>query len=306
MPRLTATVLLLIASVAATRLPAQTPTSQQSSMASRLLGMSSGDPFLAEVLATLQRRASISARLRQQARLYDDTVMGTGKYWQLGTGLQRRTRWEMQMQVSETTSSYLQVFDGEHLWTDRTLPSGRKVLRLDTGRLQSLRRGEQLTSKVEPAAWQTLVESTAGQGGLAEMLADALRRFTFAPRRRTQLQGMNVYALVGQWRRTELDKVWPGITDAEEKPAWPRHLPHHVLLLIGQDNLFPYVLEHRRFADGHLAASAAGDRPTQDPLLRLEIFEVQLAAALDASLFDYKPGDEQWSDETQLVFERMK
>ncbi len=305
MPRLPAIVLSLTVvcalpvAVAQTPLvvPKQVPASQQGS---------EGDRFLAEVLATLQRRASVSARLRHQARLYDDTVMGSGKYWQLGVGNQRRTRWEMQSQVADTTASYVQVFDGEHLWTDRTLPSGRRVLRLDVGRLQSLRRSSRLAAKRQALPWTSLVAMTEGQGGLAEMVADLLRRYTFAPRRKTQLNGLAAYAMVGHWRPDQLQSQWPKISEDADASTWPQQIPHHVLVLVGQNNLFPYVIEHRRSVDSALAQSAAGVLPTKDPLLRYEIFEVQFAAALKDSLFEYRPGDVQWSDETALVFELME
>ncbi len=266
-----------------------------------------GDQYLAEVLATLQRRPSVAARLRHQSRLHEVALSGSGKYWQRGTGNQRVTRWEMQTQVAGKTASYLQVFDGNHLWTDRTLPSGRKVHRLDTARLQSRRRiaAASARSLNTEAEWEPELAAVEGQGGLSEMLADALRRFTFAPPRPTQLNGLAVHALVGQWRRAELEKLWPELASGDDSPIWPRQLPHHVLILVGQNNRFPYVVEHRRVEDSQLAASAVGDRPTRDPLLRYELYEVQFAAAMDDSLFEFKPGDVQWSDETSLVLERL-
>ena len=269
----------------------------------------SGDQFLAEVLATLQRRPSIAARLRHKARLHELALTGSGKYWQRGVGNQRVTRWEMQTQVAGKTASYVQVFDGNHLWTDRSLPGGRKVHRLDVGRLQSRRRriaAVGTRSLGAKTVWEPLIAAAEGQGGLAEMLADALRRFTFAPPRASQLNGPAVYALVGQWRRDELENLWPELASGDGTPTWPRQLPHHVLLLVGQNNLFPYVVEHRRVDDAQLAASAAGDRPTRDPLLRYELYEVQFAAAMDDSLFEFKPGDVQWTDETSLVLKRLR
>ena len=269
---------------------------------------SSGDQFMAEVLATLQRRASVSARLRHQARIFGDTLRGSGKYWQRGVGAQQVTRWEMQTQLADTTASYVQVFDGNHLWTDRTLPSGRKVHRLDVNRLQVRRRTAPAGGKSSSPSpdWAPLLATASGQGGLAEMLADLLRRFTFAPPRAVQLDGLAVYALVGKWRRPELEKLWPELAKAEAPPTWPRQLPHHVLVLVGKSNWFPYVIEHRRAGDAPLATSATGDRPTRDPLLRYEIFEVQFAAALDDTLFQFKPGDVPWSDETSLVLQRLR
>jgi hypothetical protein len=268
----------------------------------------SGDQFLAEVLATLQRRPSIAARLRHKARLHEIALTGSGKYWQRGVGKQRETRWEMQTQVAGKTASYVQVFDRNHLWTDRTLPSGRKVHRLDVGRLQSRRRIAAVTARSlkTESEWEPEIAAAEGQGGLAEMLADALRRFTFAPKRATQLNGLAVYALVGQWRRAELEKLGPELNGDDDTPTWPRQLPHHVLLLVGQNNLFPYVVEHRRWDDAQLAATAAGNRPTRDPLSRYELYEVQFAAAMDDSLFEFKPVDVQWTDETLLVLKRLQ
>jgi hypothetical protein len=267
-----------------------------------------GDQFLAEVLATLERRPSISARLRHRARLHEETLMGSGKYWQRGVGNQRVTRWEMQTQVAGQAASYVQVFDGNHLWTDRTLSSGRTVHRLDVSRLQSRLRAANVGIRATraKAPWDPLVAEAVGQGGLPELLADLLGRYTFAPPRAAQLNGLAVYALVGQWRRTELEKLWPELASAEDISTWPRQLPHHVMLLVGKNNLFPYVLEHRRVEDAPLATSATGDRPTRDPLVRYELFEVEFAAAMADSLFEFKPGDVQWSDETTLVLERLQ
>jgi len=269
----------------------------------------SGDVFVAEVLATLVRRTNVTARLRYQSRLKETTLTGTGKFWQQGVGNQHKTRWEMQTQVAGKTASYVQIFDGNHLWTDRTLPSGRKVHRLDSARLQSQlakTTKQQGNNGLRQSEWQPLLMASQGQGGLAEMLADLLRRYSFSPPRLSQLNGLQVYALVGQWRQAELEKLWPDMKQDVNFSDWPEQLPHHVLLLVGRNNWFPYVVEHRRFDDALLANSAIGDRPTQDPLLRYEIFEVQFAAAMDERLFQFKPGDIDWTDETTLVVGRLR
>jgi hypothetical protein len=264
----------------------------------------SGDEFMARVLSTLRHRPSVAARMRHTARLHEIAQSGSGRYWQRGTLHEQVTRWEMQIQVAGKMASYVQVFDGNYRWTDRTLPSGRRVYRLDTSRLPSHRRSAPLATNAFDAQTDFSIVATEGQGGLAEMLFDTMRRFTFARPRPSQLDGMAVYALVGQWRQTELEKLWPEMAGAKDLPPWPRQLPHHVLLLVGKNNLFPYVVEHRRVEDAHLVASAVGDRPAADPLLRQELYEVLFASAMDDSLFQYKPGDVEWSDETSLVLER--
>ncbi|MCG8448114.1 MAG: hypothetical protein MI725_00865, partial [Pirellulales bacterium] len=142
----------------------------------------SGNVMLANVLATMQRHASITARVRHQARMYQHTLVGSGDYWQQGTGDKPLTRWEMNTLIAGKTASYVQVFDGAYLWTDRRLPSGRQVHRLDVELLQSrLRHGRQ--------ARHDLLLATEGQGGLAQMLAALLHKYNFDQPRPTQLNG---------------------------------------------------------------------------------------------------------------------
>lgn len=255
----------------------------------------SGNIALAEVLRAVQSHTSVSARLRHQARLFQHTQVGSGYYWQEGTGDNLRTHWEMKTQIAGKTASYVQVFDGKHLWTDRRWPSGRQVRRLDLARLES-----------RLPIGSNALELAAGQGGLAQMLTALIHRFDFQQPRPTQLGGKPAYAFVGQWRPEQLLQIWP---DAErlsesEPPAWPQQIPHHALILVGQ-NKFPYLLEQRRQSDAYLANSVTGLRPANDPLLRYEIFEVQFATAIDPSRFTFKE-DVPWKDETASMLERLQ
>ena len=140
------------------------------------------------------------------------------------------------------------------------------------------------------------------------MLADLHQRFEFDPPRQTQLNGLAVYALIGRWRSEELESLGVDVEQlvGEEASLWPKQLPHHVLVLLGRDNLFPYVIEYRRSSDAYLLSTVAGLRPTRDPLVRYEIYDVQFAQAMDPRLFHYKPGDVHWTDETALVIDRLR
>ena len=271
----------------------------------------SGNRMLAGALDALERHVSIAAKIRHQSRLEGHALMGSGNYWQRGTEEQRVSRWEMQTQVAGKPASFVQVFDGNHLWTDRRLPSGREVHRLDVKLLHSRLRGNnarpenstELSGDVE-----RMLDSALGHGGLAEMVADLLQRFDFQPPRQVQLNGLPVHALIGQWRAEELAALGVEVEKLanDDADAWPEQLPHHVLILLGRDNLFPYVIEHRRMSDAYLVSTVAGLRPTRDPLVRYELFEVQFALVLDPSAFQYKPGDVLWTDETSLVVERLR
>jgi len=266
----------------------------------------SGNQMLASAIEALDWQVSIAARVRHQSRLDKHTLMGSGKYWQRGTGEKRKSRWEMRTQIAGETASFVQLFDGEHLWTDRVLPSGRKVHRLDVKLLQSRLNAEGLPREVGRT---DLIDALRGRGGLTQMLADLMQQYEFDPPRQAQLNGLAVYALIGHWRREQLAALGVDIDlpTGEEASPWPKQLPHHVLVLLGREKLFPKVVEYRRWSDAYLLDTVAGLRPTRDPLVRYEVFEVQFAQAIDPSIFEYKPSPKlQWTDETSLVVERLR
>ncbi len=266
--------------------------------------IASGDDSFAEVLATMERRANVSARLRHQSRLAGETQVGSGHFWQQGAGPQRMTRWEMQTQVAGETASYVQVYDGRYLWTDRHLPSGRQVHRLDVANLKNrLRTANRHSAGLTER--DSLISTAEFRGGISQLLSELLTRYQFDPPRPTQLNGLAVNALLGRWRPEQL-AVMSSVADAAAPDSsWPEQLPHHVLVLVGQSNLFPYVMEFRRASDAYVMETLAGLKPTPDPLVRYEIFEVHFADAIDATVFQFKPGDVDWSDETTLVFEKL-
>lgn len=264
--------------------------------------IASGDDSFAEVLATMERRANVSARLRHQSRLAGETQVGSGHFWQQGTGPQRMTRWEMRTQVAGETASYVQVYDGRYLWTDRHLPSGRQVHRLDVANLKNRLRTAHRPSRGLTER-DSLISTAEFHGGISQLLSELLTRYQFDPPRPTQLNGLAVNAFLGRWRPEQLAVMSPD-ADADSS-TWPEQLPHHVLVLVGQSNLFPYVLEFRRASDAQLTETLAGLKPTPDPLVRYEIFEVHFADAIDASLFQFNPRDVDWSDETTLVLEKL-
>ena len=144
------------------------------------------DSFAIRVLATLERWPNISARVRHQVRIGEHVLTGTGRYWQLGVGNERRTRLELQTQVAGNAASLVQVFDSRYLWTDRNLPSGRKVTRLDPVRLQAGLTSAPVARQGGPTTATSLISTAASRGGLSGQLADLIKNFNFDPPRTTQ------------------------------------------------------------------------------------------------------------------------
>ena len=262
------------------------------------VSMADGNIVLANVLETVYRQASISARIRHQARLFDHKLVGNGTYFQQATEALPLSRWEMNTQIAGKTASFTQIYDGQYLWTDRRFPSGRQIHRLEVALLHS-RMKEAESGRLRLSVFKE------GQGGLSQMIAETIQNFDFERPRSTQLEGSPALALLGTWKEDSLRRLWPAAAKREGKEgiSWPDHLPHHVLVLVGQ-NMFPYVLEHRRYEDHLLASSASGLRRVADPLLRYELYEVEFAVALQKKTFEFLE-TEGWKDETSLVAERL-
>ena len=139
-------------------------------------------------------------------------------------------------------------------------------------------------------------------GGLGELLGGLDRNFEFLQVEETELSGVPVHAALGRWRRERLVENLPGQRDELREGKYPRldglppQTPHEVLLVLGRDDLFPYVVEYRRATKGRMA-----------PILRMEMFEVAIGGPIDPRNFVYKPSDGVTAtDGTQDFLQRWK
>ena len=112
--------------------------------------------------------------------------------------------------------------------------------------------------------------------------------------------------LRGVWRRDKLAEIIHGRTGAgkpENVESLPDHLPYDVLLLVGQDDLFPYVIEYR----GKVLRreSGTGNHGGRETLVRMQLHEVRLGAPIDSRQFVYKPGAIAVENQTERFLRRI-
>jgi hypothetical protein len=228
-----------------------------------------GDELITRSAAQLERRDSVSARLRYQLFLGGNQLYGLGSYWQKGTGDELCVRLELQIAGQE--ANLLQVSNSRFLWVERRLPVGRMVTRLDLRQLRAdaAVNGSRL-GEIQPgnASWTSPPpELIAHSGGLPSLLSALSESFTFLPPQTMRLASKSetgqqttsvpFFAVVGHWRKDKLSKLLTvDATSGDEKPV-PARLPEEVLILIGQSDLFPYRLEYRKL-ETPIAASQAG------------------------------------------------
>jgi hypothetical protein len=287
-------------------------------------GLSASDRLLVEAAARLERRASVTARLRHQTSINGQLLYGAGSYWQQGTGSDLRIRLELQFGREATMS---QISNGRFLWVDRQLPTGRTVTRVD---LRKLRSDPVLAAAkfdgVRPgqANWSSAQSDIAAQiGGLPRILAALRDNFAFFPPQAMRLvaanesegAGVPYFAVVGRWRTEKLAELVArqGSTPENQPPmesfSLPGRLPHEVLLLFGQADLFPYRIEYRHVetpSDSDARATAPVYQLSNHPMSVLEFSDVVFDAPIAPSQFDYAPPDVDWVDHTATVIEKMR
>ena len=160
----------------------------------------------------LERRTSVTARLRHQVSLDGRQLFGVGSYWQQGTGEDLHMRLELQFAAEDT--SLLQVSNGRSLWTDQRLPAGRSITKLDLRKVRyELSRAEEDLDELEPGEPRgTMVEPSVSIrcGGLPTLLmslsncfkfsAPQSMRWTPAPKLEGLPDSFPVFAVVGHWK----------------------------------------------------------------------------------------------------------
>lgn len=277
-----------------------------------------GDQLIVQAAAQLERRASVSARLRHQVVMPSKSLIyGHGSYWQQGTADELRVRLELQIAGQE--ASVLQVSDSRFLWVERRLPIGRTVTRLDLRQLRAdaLLAGARF-GDIQPgnASWtSSQSDLIANSGGLPSLLSALGESFTFLPPQTMriaaktetgqQTTSMPFFAVVGHWRKEKLTKL---VTLGEESRV-PSRLPEEVLILVGQADLFPYRIEYRKLETPIAANQAGAAIPYQlsaNPMVVLEFTDVAFDVPTDTGQFIYTPGDAEWTDQTTAVLERLR
>ena len=268
-----------------------------------------GDQLLLQARTQLERRPSVTARLRHQVSLGGRQLFGVGGYWQQGSGEDLHVR--LELQIANQQTGLLQISNGRFLWTDQRLPIGRIITRLDLRKVRhEWSRAEEEFDELEPgrAVWPTIEpELSIRHGGLPTLLLSLSDCFTFLPPQSMRWtpapplaglpESIPVFAIVGHWKPETLALFVP---DGKNVAALPERLPQEVLVLFGQADLFPYRIEYRKLLNPPAAAS--GQVPpfqlSREPLVLVELFAVSFDGQVAAGQFDFSPGDAEWNDVT--------
>ncbi|MDX1961623.1 MAG: hypothetical protein SFX18_00630 [Pirellulales bacterium] len=250
----------------------------------------------------LSLRPALTATIRMQVDLLDQQLIGSGQYWQTGTGADTRVRWEMRVQHGAQATPWLQIADGRYVWTSARTIGGPLITRLD---LQRLRYAQLKSLGYDPLdtgeiwAW----------AGLPQFLQNVEKHWqlqsvvggTLEPRQTA------AWALHARWQPSSLQSLAP--PPAGEKSAepgvpfqWPPHLPAALTLYLRQSDFLPLRWEYRR-----PPADDSTLPPEQWPIcLIVELVDPLTPAEIDSRIFKFYPAKQELLDVTENVITSLK
>ncbi|QDU55873.1 hypothetical protein [Aeoliella mucimassa] len=294
----------------------------------------SGDRLMMMAIARLEQTESIAAKLLHEAHLGGMRIVGNGKYLQQGSGDRRQLWWLLETQHDGVRASLLQCMKDGHLWIDRVAASGRTIERID---LWELRRHQKQQSPKVPASGANSIplsnQLTTSIGGLPKLLESLRANFEFskpgvfrAPEN-LNLGDQPVIGLIGRWRTESVVNVLVDFSDVEdddltgelltqrlhkrlESAPLPEWMPMNVMILLGQDDLFPYLIEYRA-RDDSLASieveQASLFQLSNEPLARLTMQGVEFNREISTVDFIYEaPREPDWDDGTTGYERRLE
>jgi hypothetical protein len=245
---------------------------------------------------------SISAKIQQDIHLFGTHLVGSGVYLEQSDGRLFLLRLETRIQLGEKACSFLDVSDGRYLWSYQKIREEEKLKRIDLLRVQQ--QAEELgeLDNVIARGWHLQV------GGLTKLIGALNAWFDFHTVQATSLHQLPAWRLAGRWKPKKLALLLPEQADAIEagKPAdldgLPAHVPDHVVLLLGQDDYFPYQIEYRRQDSGDGSKHGAASSRT---LVSILFHEVSSNVQLAHESFVYNPGELEPIDDTRSYLRRM-
>src|SRR5690606_22939013 len=89
----------------------------------------------------------------------------------------------------------------------------------------------------------------------------------------------------------------------------PERIPQEVLILLEQADLFPYRIEYRRLQTPRFGSQESSTIPYQlstDPIVVMDVADVEFDSPIANGEFDYSPGDTEWIDQTASVLEALR
>lgn len=271
-----------------------------------------GNGWLQRALVTLEQRESVVAEVFQLGWVGDSVVDTHGSYLQAGSGAKRKFSLTLQGRIGGSPTQLTRISDGRSLWTvlqwESTNPltgatePAQQVTKVDLRKLRRKQKSNDSSLQPGQASANFAVSTDWGRfGGVPMLLASLDESFDFNAGRRMKLRGVPVIALAGRWNPYRLSELAGNTPEADLPTTPPNHGPHHVVVVLSEETLFPMMIEYRSAEDPLSSPQLSGvDRlvPSRRPLLKIDFLKPEFNHRLSADRFAYSPASGDWQDKT--------
>ncbi|MGA2033308.1 MAG: hypothetical protein ABSG68_13705 [Thermoguttaceae bacterium] len=245
--------------------------------------------LLPAAIRALEGRASFSARLSAQIELFQQRLEGTGSYLEQHEGPIPLICMELQVGIGGQVTHLRQMCDGHFLWVHHKLLDDNTATLTQIDVRELVERIQQADPGRRPQAMALL----AGLGGLSKLLRNVDDSFEFTTVQSGKLEQLPVWKLEGGWKRWRLLALLPKQKEAIEQgrpvnlSRLPEHVPDRIVLMIGQEDLFPRSIEYRRTLT---EKERKGDGAEFRVLVAMQLRDVAFNVPIDRAKFAYNPG----------------
>ncbi len=276
------------------------------------LGQSETGELLQKSIETIESLHSISAEISYRVDLFGRQFVGKGYYCEERSGPHPLVRFELKMPTGDSMSSLQQVSDGKFLWISRVVMGKASLAHVDLQRLEKalgkLPRAGQGGASSQPLAAshpEKIIDlgQTISLGGMPGLLRSLRASFDFESAESEILYSTPVWKLRGCWRTSKLAALLPDQKEAISKgrgavdlTRLPRHVPDHIHLWLGKDDLLPYRIEYRRAQKGSGVARA---------MVTMQLLKVSVNVPLDPGNFVYRDTGISHTDQTDAYINRI-
>jgi hypothetical protein len=260
--------------------------------------LNQGDQLITQAIKELEKAPSIVAQIKHESHMFGQLLVGDGTYQQLRHPDGVMTRLELSIRTESQATSLRHVSNGRFLYIHE-----------QKGNEQTLGRVDLVNVRDSDEGFQSVVNSIS-IGGLPRLLAELQKNFKFRTPQAITFHGVPVLAVAGEWRPERIELLIPGRKGLVKKNGkidldkLPRYIPDRVFVLLGRDGLFPYRVEYRKDVDSNVGSEAAIVSSSNDSLLTMDLYRVQIGAHIDPLEFSYRPGDHQKIEDYTRRFTR--
>lgn len=260
--------------------------------------------LLARAIAELDRRRSVTSRLRMRVDAFEQRLDGSGTYAQGPKG-SNLLKIDLVWSVADGGSALRHVCDGRYVWTYRESGSGSSLVRVDVRQVaQTASEQHQNAAQVDAVMAQSL-------GGLPAILRSFGSQFELGPVRKGKLGKLEVWVLdgtrgppAGPAERSGTGNT-SGASPTLDFSQSPECAPDRGLVFLDRESLFPFRLELRRKTGNQEGVDADSGVQRDRPIVTMDWYEVALDVPIDPAQFAYQPGNVEVSDQTGRVLKRL-